>query len=213
MPECLRCGTCCAKGGPALHTEDLPLVREGVLPLDALVVIRAGETAHDQVTGRLAPLEAEIVKVWSGPWAEEGPEGGGGRGASVWTCPYLRLSPEGGPEEAGDLAACAVHARRPLECRLLDCRDTAALARAYDKDRLTRRDILPEAFHELLDEHDRVCGAARLEALRRACAGGESEACGELDSALAFDAAMRHASAQRGLEGLLPLLFGREPRA
>ena len=61
--SCRRCGQCCDKGGPALHLEDLHLVRSGTLDLDSLVTLRAGEPVLDQPKGRVASLERELVKV------------------------------------------------------------------------------------------------------------------------------------------------------
>ncbi|WP_415518802.1 MAG: YkgJ family cysteine cluster protein [Desulfovibrio aminophilus] len=133
---CARCGECCRKGGPALHTDDLPLLRApGGPDLVHLVTLRAGEPAMDQIGGRLAPLETEIVKI-------KGRDG-------AWTC--LFFSDEG--------SACAIYTTRPLECRILSCRDTREIERVYARDRLTRRDILP-AGHPLLElvaEHERRC--------------------------------------------------------
>lgn len=143
-PLCSRCGECCRKGGPALHREDLPLLRTpGGPDLADLVTLRAGEPALDQVRGRLEPLETEIVKL-------RGRDG-------TWTCLFFR---------DGD-AACAIYAARPLECRVLSCRDTRELARVYAQDRLTRADILPPGHPllELVAEHERRCpvsGFARL---------------------------------------------------
>ena len=45
--ECKRCGTCCIKGGPVLHSVDLALITEGVIRPDQLVVIRHGEPAYN----------------------------------------------------------------------------------------------------------------------------------------------------------------------
>ena len=143
-PLCSRCGECCRKGGPALHHEDLPLLRTpGGPDLADLMTLRAGEPALDQVRGRVEPLAGEIVKLR-------------GRG-TAWTCLFF---------QEGD-AACAIYRARPLECRALSCQDTRELERVYAKDRLTRRDILPTGHPllELIEEHERRCpvaGYARL---------------------------------------------------
>ena len=47
--ECRRCGTCCEKGGPALHGEDRPLVDRGQVPARCLFTIRAGEPVRDDM--------------------------------------------------------------------------------------------------------------------------------------------------------------------
>lgn len=51
QPSCRRCGTCCIKGGPSLHREDLPLVEEGRIRVQDLVCIRSGEMAYDPRRG------------------------------------------------------------------------------------------------------------------------------------------------------------------
>lgn len=143
-PLCSRCGECCRKGGPALHHEDLPLLRTPCGPdLTDLVTLRAGEPALDQVRGRLEPLEAEIVKL-------RGRDG-------AWTCLFFR----------DEDSACAIYAARPLECRVLSCLDTRGLARVYAQDRLTRAGILPPGHPllELIEGHEQRCpvsGFARL---------------------------------------------------
>ena len=48
-PVCRRCGTCCLQGGPTLMERDVALLTGGVLALEALVSLRAGEWARDDV--------------------------------------------------------------------------------------------------------------------------------------------------------------------
>ena len=61
--ECIRCGTCCTSGGPALHSEDLHLVLEGELPLAQLITIRSGELAHNPLTNSIQSIKRELVKI------------------------------------------------------------------------------------------------------------------------------------------------------
>ena len=61
--ECLRCGTCCSSGGPALHTEDLRLVKEWEIPFSQLITIRVGELAFNPLVGDLQPIRRELVKI------------------------------------------------------------------------------------------------------------------------------------------------------
>jgi Fe-S-cluster containining protein len=145
-PACRRCGICCKKGGPALHRCDRELVDGGEVPLRHLVTIRKGEPAWDNVHGRLLPAAGDIIKVRSRT---------GGR-----TCVYYDL-----PN-----AACRIYARRPLECRVLDCRDTRAIEAVYEKERLTRRDLLEgvSALWELVAEHQRQCAYEKILPLAQA---------------------------------------------
>lgn len=187
-PACERCGRCCRQGGPALHAGDLPLVRDRVLTYAHLYTLRRGEPARDQFRDRLLPLAAELVKLR-------------GAGDPSWACIFLE-------EPAG----CAIYARRPLECRLLSCRDTAALAAAYDRDRLARAHILPpgSALAQLAAEHEARCPVPELAAHLAAARSGDSAAARAVSDMLAYDRAFRAALVEKGLPpDVLPFLLGR----
>lgn len=137
---CRRCGTCCKNGGPALHREDRTLVAEGLIPACHLFTIRKGEPVRDNVRGTVSPLVHEIVKI----------KGVGGR----WTCTFF--------EEAS--TGCRIYEARPLECRVLDCRDTRQIEALYERTRLRRGDLLADVggLWELIDDHERRCSYARI---------------------------------------------------
>ncbi len=187
MHDCTRCGDCCTGGGPALHAEDARLVG-AVLAYADLVTLRAGEPAFDQPRGAILPLPAEIVKI-----------AGRDMAGNDWACRFYK-GPDGG---------CAIYAERPLECRLLDCRDTAALEAAYAAGRLTRLDLLPmhSVPAEILREHEAACPAGR--AVELAGRHGR-EAAGNLAEMLAYDRAFRAALRERGMgEAEMLFLLGR----
>lgn len=125
---CERCGRCCRSGGAALHRADIlrmlteNSVARPYLP-ENVVTFRRGELAHDQVTERLAPLTEELIKL---------------RGVSEndWCCCFFD----------GAENACTVYETRPEECRVLSCRNIAPLAAMYDKERLTRKELLDVVF-------------------------------------------------------------------
>ncbi|NJB69281.1 Fe-S-cluster containining protein [Desulfobaculum xiamenense] len=139
--HCEQCGTCCRKGGPSLHRDDLRLFAEGILGFGDVVTLRRGEFVHDQITGQLAPLEEELVKL---------------RGTGLsWSCAQLEL----------DGNMCRIYDNRPVECAALKCWDTAEVEAMYAVDRIVRADILPEG-HPLLDlveAHEAECPYERLE--------------------------------------------------
>lgn len=167
--RCKRCGDCCRTGGPALHSEDLHLIQDGTIPLADIVTLRRGERAHDQPSGSVAQLDGEILKIK-------------GRDTS-WTCAYF--SPAGN--------TCGIYATRPVECRVLFCGDVEPLKAMYDKDRLTRRDLIP-AGHPLLElmaEHDAKCDPARMETLAKAAREGDTEAGRDLKEMVVFDLEIR----------------------
>jgi len=192
-PEtCQRCGDCCRNGGPALHRQDLPLIQDGTIPLADIVTLRPGERAYDQPSHSLRPLDCEILKLK-------------GRDAS-WTCLYY--SPEG--------RACGIYDSRPIECELLFCRDTAAIIAMYDKERLTRADLLP-AGHPLLElvaEHDAKCSPPAVEAAVKTARQGDDEAGAALKEMVVFDMEMRRLVAERAnmSRDINHFLFGRPLR-
>lgn len=188
-PACRACGACCRKGGPVLHREDLVLLEQGVLPPAALVTLRAGELARDDVRGTLAPLPEEAIKL----------VGSGGS----WSCLYLEAVSN----------KCAVYARRPAQCRALYCEDAAALAAMYEQGRLTRAQALPAlhpAWAALAGAHEAECAWARLAplALRAPC---DAEAGQALLEAVRFDQGFRALAVERAAvpADALPLIFGR----
>lgn len=118
--ECLRCGTCCRQGGPALHGEDLALVEKGVLPAAQLVTIRCGEPAHNPLQNEVLPSNSEFIKIK-------------GQGNS-WSCCFFDQVNNG----------CLIYQTRPLECRVLFCRDTEPLTAIMGRDLLDRSRLLAE---------------------------------------------------------------------
>ncbi|HWR03920.1 MAG TPA: YkgJ family cysteine cluster protein [Humidesulfovibrio sp.] len=176
---CRRCGTCCRKGGPALHAADAHLFSgENALELSLVVTLRAGEPAFDQVRGQAMPLEHELLKL----------RGAGG----TWTCAQYDAKTR----------SCGLYDRRPQECRTLSCQDTSALAAMYDKDRLRRADLLPKghAIHAVMAEHEALVPVARIAALAGELrAGGQEglDAEAELSRMALSDRAFRKSLAER----------------
>lgn len=139
--SCRGCGTCCRKGGPALHGEDMDLLRRGALGRSDLVTLRAGELARDDAAGTLDPLDAELVKL-------------AGARPGVWACRFL-----------GADNRCTVYATRPVECGALLCRDTSRIMALYGQDRATRAMVLaatgaPQGWRELAEAHEERLGYA-----------------------------------------------------
>lgn len=187
---CRRCGICCGKGGPVLHAEDLPPAARGVFPPAALLTLRAGEMAWDEVRGESAPLAEETIKIADAA-------------AAARACPFFDARAR----------ACAVYAARPAQCRAFFCAEPSALAAMYTKDRLRRSDLLPllhAGWRELAGAHESECSWARLApaALRALRDAGAAAA---LLEAVRFDQAFRELAVERAAvpPEALPLLFGR----
>lgn len=128
---CKRCGTCCEKGGPALHVEDAKLLAH--IPMTDVLCLRSGEPAYDPRSDSLQPLPSELMKIR-----------GKGRG---WECTYFM------PQDN----SCSIYAFRPLECRSLYCGDSTEILRAMDEPVLTRADIVPRdsGLWACIEDHER----------------------------------------------------------
>ncbi len=112
--DCRRCGTCCRNGGPALHREDIALLRRGSISHADLITIRIGEPAYSPLVDRVEPSAFELVKV-------------AGTAAS-WTCRFFSAADN----------RCLIYENRPLECRLLNCREPEPLLAVIGRDTLVR---------------------------------------------------------------------------
>ncbi|BDQ38479.1 hypothetical protein SYK_28390 [Pseudodesulfovibrio nedwellii] len=167
---CRRCGDCCRNGGPALHKADLPLIQDGTIALSEIVALRPGEWVYDQPKQKVAPLDAEMLKL-------KGRDG-------TWTC--IHFSPEGN--------TCGIYGARPIECEVLFCKDIEPLRAMYTIDRLTRVDLMPEGHPllELMAEHDKRCAPAEMEQLGKAAREGDHEAGKSLKEMVVFDMELRH---------------------
>lgn len=218
MPECRRCGQCCRLGGPTLMREDADRLLDGTLALSGLVCLRRGEWArHDGSRGTtalaapgpdsLAPLAREMLKI-----------AGTGVGPHPWQCPCLH--------EAGGRAACAIHDRRPLQCRTLFCDAPQAveellatgefLSRTELFARLAATEPRAPLWQELAEAHEDACPAADYLSLCADLAAHADAAAVRRDLAQMerYDDAFRQLCLERGaLEAaLLPLVLGRPLR-
>ena len=135
MTACRRCGTCCQKGGPAIHVKDVGLVENGPLLLKHLYTIRTGEPVHDNLTNEVKPSETDIIKIKS-------------KKDSTACILYDE-----------NTSCCTIYDNRPAECRALKCWDTRDIRAIYQQNRLTRKDILGkiEGLWELVDDHQKRC--------------------------------------------------------
>ena len=142
---CRRCGTCCAKGGPALHKADLPLINR--LALGDLITIRLGEPVFSPLVDGIEPARNELIKF-------------AGQNNS-WTCLFFDRTQN----------LCGNYAHRPLECRLLKCWEPEAITKAIYQDCLSREDIVPAddeldvKLWELIEIQKEHCGFTRIAAL------------------------------------------------
>jgi len=141
--DCRRCGTCCRNGGPVLHRDDIALLQHGSITHADLVTIRIGEPAYSPLVDRVEPSAFELIKV-------------AGTTAS-WTCRFLA---------AAD-SRCLIYEDRPLECRLLNCREPEPLLRMIGRDTLVRLDLINhgDPVLQLIGEHEQRCSYGELHEL------------------------------------------------
>ncbi len=135
---CKRCGTCCKKGGPTLHTKDASLVRHQRLSVASLVTFRRGELAYHPTELRLIELHTDMIKIK-------------GKNHS-FECLFY--------EEAEGM--CSIYEDRPLECRTLECWNPGPLMDMFLKDLLVRKDIFSKSLYEVIDEYDTKFQPSRL---------------------------------------------------
>ncbi len=190
ISECIRCGTCCEKGGPCFHIEDRMLIEKGKIPSKYLYTIRKGELAHDNVKGCLVPVDSDIIKI-------KGKK-------DSWTCMFFDEVKKG----------CTVYDDRPLECRVLRCWDTRELEQVYANTRLTRNDFVSriKGLWDLVKDHQARCDYKKIQPLIKDLAGSNNDhARRKLREIIRYDAEIRKLVVSRGgLDpDMLDFLFGR----
>ncbi len=173
VPTCILCGDCCRLGAPALHAQDVQLVRSEKIPLSALLTLRRGEPVHSAFASEPFHLPQERIKLRQRP--------------DSTTC--IMLDPE--------TDRCRIYQQRPSQCEAQACWDPALAQALAERPLATRAQILAGAdtLLELLEEHDRRCSFERLqrsfERLRRS--GDDEDAL----EAIAFEAHFRQFVADR----------------
>jgi len=188
--DCIRCGTCCEKGGPGFHQEDRELIDTGVIPSRCLFTIRQSELAYDNVRGCLMPVASDVIKIKDK--------------ADTWTCMFF--------DEPGK--RCSIYDSRPRECRALKCWDTRELEEIYAGRRLTRKDLISEVegLWDLIQGHQQRCDYAKIQNLIKNLAGDlKNNARRELAEIIQYDIEIRELVVSKGgMDAeMLDFLFGR----
>ena len=184
---CDRCGACCLQGGPALHREDLALLREGHLSLADLVTIRKGELAYQPLADTPTLVTKEFLKV-------------SGRQGS-WTCHFY--------DEPG--RACTIYDHRPVACGLFDCTAPEPILQITGRNLLTRFDCAgkEDPLAQAAREHEQRCPCPDLaELTKRLRVSGERKLLlADLSPLVNADLAFRRAIAQTTQLSLAEELF------
>jgi Fe-S-cluster containining protein len=153
ITECMRCGTCCLKGGPVLHRKDKEILLAGHAGHQHLVTIRKGETAFNPVKNMFEPVRKELIKV---------------KGKSAdWTCCFY--------DEQG--ASCKIYKHRFLECKLLKCWDTADIISVIGKNTLDRTDIInpKDPIIKIIEQHEQECPFPEINDLLSGLSSGKEK--------------------------------------
>ncbi len=195
--DCNRCGTCCRKGGPAIHDKDLYLLSDNVIRLEDLITFRPGEFVRDESMQKIIPLENDTVKISSAITAEE----------HNWSCRFLI--------EAKPQHTCGLHGKHPAECRALFCKNPEPLLALPADGRQTRAQIIvhlksPEWWLELIDAHAQKADLAKVaECITKL--DEDKNAKDELLEIITFDTTYRELVVEKAniKPELLPFLLGR----
>lgn len=142
--QCKQCGKCCEQGGPALHLQDLELIKSGQISIASLITLRKGELAYNPRTDKIQAISVELVKLI-----------GTGR---QWNCLYY-------DSEKG----CTIYEDRPHACQVLKCWNTKDILAIVEKDTLSRSLILGEdhPMIPIIAEHERICSCEDLQNIQQ----------------------------------------------
>jgi Fe-S-cluster containining protein len=182
---CLRCGACCLEGGPALHSQDLEILRSGRIPLNHLVTIRKGELVHNPKSGKVQAVRNELVKI-------------GGKSGD-WRCRYF--------EEKGK--GCGIYQHRPQACAVLKCWDPGEILQLVEQDVLSRLDILADdhPLRSVIIEHERICPCPDLEGMAGSLADLDLDVRAEIETLVGRDLHFRTKVVKEHGLGLAEELF------
>lgn len=183
--HCKRCGTCCMKGGPALHSEDLTLIEQNTLSRDQLITLRKGELVYKPDSDTPQAVQCELIKI-----------NGSGR---QWQCQFY--------DEAGN--GCGIYADRPLSCRELQCWDTSAVELLIEKNTLSRLDIVAEnePIYQIILDHERNCPCPDLASIKRSLENKEPIKLGDLEKLINKDIEIRNGAVKNLKISLAEELF------
>lgn len=150
--HCIRCGTCCMKGGPTLHEEDAPMFAKDVLKRPHVYTLRKGEVVRN-IDDNLMVLEREIIKIK-------------GQG-EAWSCMFYDK----------DQSACKIYKDRPVECRALKCWDLRGFDEVMAKPCLQRRDLIKpgDGILKIIGAHEQRCAYETLESAVKGLQGYDSD--------------------------------------
>jgi Fe-S-cluster containining protein len=166
----VRCGTCCLKGGPTLHLEDVGMLENSIIRRADLYTIRQGETVFNNIEGKTRVLAEEMIKI-------KGTE-------ERYSCIFYDDIQKG----------CTIYANRPIECRVLKCWDTKEIKAISGKSTLCRQHLIPPntPLAHIIAAHEQRCAYMMIETWIRKIGGPDAtKAVEKIIGALQFDHYLR----------------------
>lgn len=173
---CKKCGTCCLRGGPALHPGDKKLLLRGYLTFEDLITIRKNEPAYSPLADKAEPVPGEFIKI-------------SGQGQS-WTCKFYD----------SQKSSCTIHAHRPLECRLLKCWDTGDITEIIGRKLLGRLDLIEKEnpMVEQIERHELEYSYHEINKLFEKLSGpNKEESSAKLEAIIKKDLSIREETVSR----------------
>jgi Fe-S-cluster containining protein len=189
LDHCRQCGTCCRKGGPAIHQEDKKLLENGHIPLRFLFTIRKDEPVYDNVQGCIISASSDIIRI-------KRVEGSN-------TCVFFSSKNNN----------CTIYEKRPLECRILKCWNTREIEEIYNKGRLSRQELFAKTPHinHLIEYHENRCAYQIIKKLIHQVDQNKKEnALKSIREILAFDNHFRLLTIEKSIckTDIMEFLFG-----
>ena len=138
--HCIRCGECCLRGSPSLHTKDLELIGKGDIERGALYTIRRGELVRDNIREEMVIIDQEMIKLKEQQREKRG-------------CAFYNEREK----------ECLIYEKRPIQCSALKCWDTDEFFEVHDGPKLTRREVIDDSLLcGLMTEHEKKCSYLAL---------------------------------------------------
>ena len=159
-----------------MHKQDAHLIKSGKILCKSLITIREGEPAFDNVRNRVVSSGSDIIKTRSK--------------INSRSCIFLDDKKE----------ACEIYDNRPIECKALQCWDTTAIENLYDRDRLTRKDLLFETkdIWDLIIDHQNRCSYDRIRQLLDNGKGRDKSKIEEIRFLVRYEAHLRSLLSEKG---------------
>jgi Fe-S-cluster containining protein len=172
--ECRRCGDCCRKGSPTMHTVDADLIRNGVFSYGDVYTIRKDELVYNNIDDEFFNIDYELIKMREKPGSRQ--------------CKFFADKTEGDDSTA----LCTVYENRPAQCQNFECWNHDKLMATFAEEKLTRHHLLEgnDALLNLVEQHQEKCSYQMIGEAFQATRKGQDKV-GVILDALQYDTFLR----------------------